>query len=373
MAAAEVRTAHRDAVLDVAFDHCGRRMATCGLDHAVSVFAAAAGGAWTPEAHFKASSPSLSLSLSLSLTHIHTPSPSLSPSLARSLPNKPSLSSRDALSPLALVLSLALSPSLVSLASNPPSFPGCARLWSHRGCCRRTAAPCGAWRGRTPSSDRCSPRALSTPPPSSGRRLTARRPAATAPAPAGCVAPLPLIRSRAGGLTAHGRSSGRSWLISAPRSAISSLPRGTSGCSWCVRRAGAVAVVGIRSPMRAWVRAAQAVCAKEGAVRIYEAPDSMNLSVWSQASDFRVHGKGSCTSLSWSQSRAHTPLLAIGCAIPDGPPPAAGGATAGGAVGYLQVWELVNAKFVPGISPLAARPLLTSLCAFPRCARPLYF
>eukprot|EP00128_Syssomonas_multiformis_P015646 Colp12_sorted_trinity150504_noHs@6268 len=54
-----------------------------------------------------------------------------------------------------------------------------------------------------------------------------------------------------------------------------------------------------------------ATCSSDGWVRIYEAPDVMNLTHWSSMSEFEAH-KGGCNCLSWNPSRFHAPMLAIG-------------------------------------------------------------
>ncbi|KAG2467305.1 nucleoporin SEH1 isoform X1 [Polypterus senegalus] len=53
-------------------------------------------------------------------------------------------------------------------------------------------------------------------------------------------------------------------------------------------------------------------CSADGVVRIYEAPDVMNLSQWSLQHE--ISCKLSCSCISWnpSSSRAHSPMLAVG-------------------------------------------------------------
>ncbi|XP_010878662.1 nucleoporin SEH1 isoform X2 [Esox lucius] len=53
-------------------------------------------------------------------------------------------------------------------------------------------------------------------------------------------------------------------------------------------------------------------CSADGVVRIYEAPDVMNLSQWSLQHE--ISGKLSCSCISWnpSSSRAHPPMIAVG-------------------------------------------------------------
>uniref|UniRef100_A0AAY4DBY9 Nucleoporin SEH1 n=1 Tax=Denticeps clupeoides TaxID=299321 RepID=A0AAY4DBY9_9TELE len=53
-------------------------------------------------------------------------------------------------------------------------------------------------------------------------------------------------------------------------------------------------------------------CSADGVVRIYEAPDVMNLSQWSLQHE--ISSKLSCSCISWSpsSSRAHSPLIAVG-------------------------------------------------------------
>ncbi|XP_008561238.1 PREDICTED: nucleoporin SEH1-like [Galeopterus variegatus] len=55
-----------------------------------------------------------------------------------------------------------------------------------------------------------------------------------------------------------------------------------------------------------------ATCSADGIVRIYEAPDVMNLSQWSLQHE--ISCKLSCTCISWSpsSSRAHSPTIAVG-------------------------------------------------------------
>ncbi|PVD21500.1 hypothetical protein C0Q70_19674 [Pomacea canaliculata] len=63
-----------------------------------------------------------------------------------------------------------------------------------------------------------------------------------------------------------------------------------------------------------------ATCSADGVVRIYEAVDVMNLSNWSLQHEFNC--RLSCSCLSWSPSRVHPPMIAVGS---DDPNPAAGG------------------------------------------------
>lgn len=64
-----------------------------------------------------------------------------------------------------------------------------------------------------------------------------------------------------------------------------------------------------------------ATCSADGTVRIYEAPDVMNLSQWSLQHE--IHCKIPCSCISWnpSLSRLHAPMLAVGSddANPSGP------------------------------------------------------
>eukprot|EP00795_Rhopilema_esculentum_P001855 gene1855-16348_t len=53
-----------------------------------------------------------------------------------------------------------------------------------------------------------------------------------------------------------------------------------------------------------------ATCSKDGVIRIYEAPDMMNLSHWSLKDE--IHTKMACSCLSWSPSRVHPIMLAVG-------------------------------------------------------------
>ncbi|PNI28305.1 SEH1L isoform 5, partial [Pan troglodytes] len=55
-----------------------------------------------------------------------------------------------------------------------------------------------------------------------------------------------------------------------------------------------------------------ATCSADGVVRIYEAPDVMNLSQWSLQHE--ISCKLSCSCISWnpSSSRAHSPMIAVG-------------------------------------------------------------
>lgn len=63
-----------------------------------------------------------------------------------------------------------------------------------------------------------------------------------------------------------------------------------------------------------------ATCTSDGMVRIYQAPDVMNLSHWSL--DYEIHCKLSCSSLSWNPSRSCPPMIAVGS---DDTNPSAGG------------------------------------------------
>ncbi|XP_045193806.1 nucleoporin SEH1-like isoform X4 [Mercenaria mercenaria] len=53
-----------------------------------------------------------------------------------------------------------------------------------------------------------------------------------------------------------------------------------------------------------------ATCSTDGIVRIYEAPDVMNLSQWSL--QYEISCKLRCSCLSWNPSRRHPPMLAVG-------------------------------------------------------------
>ncbi|RWS29983.1 nucleoporin seh1-like isoform X1 [Leptotrombidium deliense] len=53
-----------------------------------------------------------------------------------------------------------------------------------------------------------------------------------------------------------------------------------------------------------------ATCSSEGQLRIYDAPDIMNLSQWPLQHD--ISCKISCSCVSWSQSRLHPPMIAVG-------------------------------------------------------------
>ncbi|XP_064610421.1 LOW QUALITY PROTEIN: nucleoporin SEH1-like [Liolophura sinensis] len=53
-----------------------------------------------------------------------------------------------------------------------------------------------------------------------------------------------------------------------------------------------------------------ATCSADGIVRIYEAPDVMNLSQWSLQHE--IPCKLSCSCLSWNSSRVHPPMIAVG-------------------------------------------------------------
>ncbi|KAH3824374.1 nucleoporin SEH1-like isoform X2 [Dreissena polymorpha] len=63
-----------------------------------------------------------------------------------------------------------------------------------------------------------------------------------------------------------------------------------------------------------------ATCSTDGIVRVYEAPDVMNLSQWSLQHEISCKLKCSC--LSWNTSRRHPAMLAVGS---DDPNPSAGG------------------------------------------------
>lgn len=64
-----------------------------------------------------------------------------------------------------------------------------------------------------------------------------------------------------------------------------------------------------------------AMCYKDGVVRIYEAPDVMNLSHWSVQHVINCK-LASASCISWNPSRSHAPMLAVGS---DDPRPTAGG------------------------------------------------
>lgn len=53
-----------------------------------------------------------------------------------------------------------------------------------------------------------------------------------------------------------------------------------------------------------------ATCSSDGMVRIYEAPDVMNLSQWSP--QLEINSKMSCSCIAWNPSRAHLPMIAVG-------------------------------------------------------------
>ncbi|XP_052816502.1 nucleoporin SEH1-like isoform X2 [Mya arenaria] len=63
-----------------------------------------------------------------------------------------------------------------------------------------------------------------------------------------------------------------------------------------------------------------ATCSADGIVRVYEAPDVMNLSQWSLQHE--IPCKLRCSCLSWNTSRRHPQMLAVGS---DDPNPSAGG------------------------------------------------
>jgi len=56
-----------------------------------------------------------------------------------------------------------------------------------------------------------------------------------------------------------------------------------------------------------------ATCSADGTVRIYEAPEVMNLSQWSLVHE--IHVKLPCSCITWnpSLSRLHNPMIAVGC------------------------------------------------------------
>lgn len=53
-----------------------------------------------------------------------------------------------------------------------------------------------------------------------------------------------------------------------------------------------------------------ATCSLDGTLRIYEAPDIMNLSQWNPQHD--INCKMSCSCLSWNPSPFHAPMIAVG-------------------------------------------------------------
>lgn len=60
-----------------------------------------------------------------------------------------------------------------------------------------------------------------------------------------------------------------------------------------------------------------ATCSSDGTVRIYEAPDIMNLSQWNPQNDLNC--KMSCSCLSWNPSPFHAPMIAVGSDEPADP------------------------------------------------------
>lgn len=60
-------------------------------------------------------------------------------------------------------------------------------------------------------------------------------------------------------------------------------------------------------------------CATDGHVRIYEAPDITNLSLWSLKDEFNC--KMACSSITWNQSTIHAPMLAVGSDDANSPSP----------------------------------------------------
>ena len=60
-----------------------------------------------------------------------------------------------------------------------------------------------------------------------------------------------------------------------------------------------------------------ATCSSDGTVRIYEAPDIMNLSQWNPQNDLNC--KMSCSCLSWNPSPFHAPMIAVGSDEPVDP------------------------------------------------------
>eukprot|EP00039_Didymoeca_costata_P001560 m.53326 g.53326 ORF g.53326 m.53326 type:complete len:315 (+) comp10859_c0_seq1:220-1164(+) len=57
-----------------------------------------------------------------------------------------------------------------------------------------------------------------------------------------------------------------------------------------------------------------ATCSTDGVVRIYDAPDAMQVSNWSLHEDFKVFGDGTYgSSLSWCSSRSSSLMVAVGC------------------------------------------------------------
>ncbi|VDN34242.1 unnamed protein product [Gongylonema pulchrum] len=55
----------------------------------------------------------------------------------------------------------------------------------------------------------------------------------------------------------------------------------------------------------------QATVSSQGVLRIYEAPDIMNISMWSLTQDIVVF-RGRCSCLTWSTQRLTKPLIAVG-------------------------------------------------------------
>ncbi|CAD5117470.1 DgyrCDS6235 [Dimorphilus gyrociliatus] len=56
-----------------------------------------------------------------------------------------------------------------------------------------------------------------------------------------------------------------------------------------------------------------ATCSQDGYIRIYEAQDIMSLGSWTKHDDVAPSANLSCSCLSWSSSRVHPPMIAVGC------------------------------------------------------------
>ncbi len=56
----------------------------------------------------------------------------------------------------------------------------------------------------------------------------------------------------------------------------------------------------------------QATLSAQGSVRIYEAHDPTDLSLWPLEHEFSAM-RCRCSALAWSQNRSHPPLIAVGC------------------------------------------------------------
>ncbi|KAL1419884.1 hypothetical protein MTO96_004639 [Rhipicephalus appendiculatus] len=102
-----------------------------------------------------------------------------------------------------------------------------------------------------------------------------------------------------------------------------------------------------------------ATCSADGMVRVYEAPDVMNLSQWSLQSDINCRMPLSCLSWNHSFNRNHPPMLAVGS---DDPGPST--------TGKVHVYDVGRSYYLLGIASrdvriISFKPLLSEMMTSP--------